>query len=97
MAAEFKDVVLPEPGQIVTEEKLYRFLCPNCLTTVIEVEKDQINCKIFRCGVVKATGKQIGPHTKEAECNRFREEGLVWGCARPFRFDGTTVQKCGYI
>lgn len=97
MAASFVDVVMPKPGEIVEEGNLYRFVCPHCLTTIIEVEKNQINCKIFRCGVVKATGKQIGPHTIKGECDRLREGGLIWGCARPFRFDGSTVKKCDYI
>ena len=68
--------------------------CPHCSQTLWI---DQINCGIFRCGVYKQTFEQIPPHLIETECNQIREEGLVYGCAKPFRYDGITVSICDYI
>ena len=97
MSASLEPIEKPQKNEIVQDGDVYRFLCPNCLTSIVEVEKKQINCTIFRCGVIKATQKQIPPHEKKAECDRLRENDLIWGCARPFKFDGTKVEKCGYI
>ena len=33
--------------------------CPHCDTTIEIIE---LNCRIFRCGVLKSTGQQIDPH-----------------------------------
>ncbi len=63
------------------------FTCPHCGTD-LQVEPNQINCGIFRCGIVRSTGAQIAPHASEQECDALRtNEGgtKIWGCARPFR------------
>ena len=85
----------------VTEDgNLYRFNCPHC-EQQIEVEKNQVNCRIFRCGILKSNFRQIGPHTKKAECDRLKAQNLIYGCGKPFKFvtkNGTnSIEICGYI
>ena len=78
--------------------KSYFISCPYCDVS-IEIPKRSLACKVFRCGVYKADKKTkpINPHTPEAECKRLVAEGLIYGCGGPFRFDGVTVEKCGYL
>ena len=71
-------------------------ICPHCGGMVVVAAKD-INCKIFRHGVIKATGQPMDPHTPKKECARLIREGLIYGCAGPFKFDGVTTQVCDYI
>jgi len=74
----------------------YHFECPHCNVT-IQVAKNQINCKIFRCGIYKRNNKQIPPHMKKKDCDKLIEKNLIHGCGKPFRFDGKNVEICGYI
>ena len=41
--------------------------------------------------------KFVPPHAPKEECEKWLKKNLVWGCAKPFKFDGRTVEKCGYI
>jgi hypothetical protein len=71
----------------------YLFDCPHC-GGLVEVLEGDICCKIFR------HSKSIGPHASEQECikqNIVSTINKTDGCAMPFRFDGRTVQKCGFI
>lgn len=56
--------------------------CPHCgLQIIIE----QINCAIFRHGMLKLTGEQIPPHSSKTTCDQLIQMDLVYGCAKPFR------------
>lgn len=79
----------------MTEQK-YTFACPHC-EGLVEVLASQINCKIFRHGVMRGTHNQVNPHASRDECDRLVRDNAVWGCCRPFTFDGQTVAKCEYI
>lgn len=74
--------------------------CPHCGDEIL-IEK--INCGIFRHGVVKATGKRLGPHSKKPHCDRMFSQGLIYGCGKPFRCSinkNSTVPEvkiCDYI
>jgi hypothetical protein len=69
--------------------------CPNCSDYIII---EEINCQIFRHAEYKdKTRGQLPPHSSEAICNDVFEKGLVYGCAKPFRFDGINVTVCDYI
>ena len=59
--------------------------------------KKEINCTIFRHGTFKANNKQMDPHTPKAECDRLAREGLIYGCGKPFKFDGNVLVQCDYI
>jgi hypothetical protein len=74
----------------------YEFQCPHCNVT-IQVAHNQVNCKIFRCGVYKGNDQPIPPHSSKQECDRLVQNNLINGCGKPFKFDGKNVTICGYI
>lgn len=69
--------------------------CPHCKITILV---EALNCRIFRCGILKTNGTQIGPHLNKTECDRLYNDGLIHGCGKPFyvETDGTPI-VCGYI
>jgi len=80
-------------------ESMYFFECPHC-KCLIEVSKDQINCRIFRHGVFKSSLEQINPHSSKEECDEFVRKELIIGCGKPFRLtedDPPVAVPCGYI
>jgi hypothetical protein len=58
--------------------------CPHC-DMCIEVVK--LNCRIFRHGVYKRTGKQIPPHLDKPTCDSLFETGQIYGCGKPFKIE----------
>jgi hypothetical protein len=68
---------------------MHTFPCPHC-GGYIQVQKNQINCKIFRHGV-KKNMTQIPPHSTKAQCDAYLKSGNVYGCCKPFLFDGTNA------
>ena len=132
------------------EEGYYLFDCPNC-DAPIQVDGNEVNCRIFRHGQFKNTytirtdilhmaltvadiqseslkigstvqfknpttgefesgiihsvhqGKQLPPHSSQILCDQLFDDGLIWGCGKPFQLqrgdDGRVkyATKCGYI
>ncbi len=74
----------------------YVIECPHCHDKIL-INKKELNCKIFRHGVYKDNLKQINPHESKRECDRLFNNNLIYGCGKPFRFDGLNVNICGYI
>ena len=70
------------------------YSCPYCQGGITI---EQINCGIFRHGIYRSTGLQMNPHTPQQECERLVQQNVIWGCGRPFRFDGKTIQPCDYL
>ncbi len=73
--------------------------CPHCDGSIIIIE---LNCKIFRHGVFKNTGNQIGPHSSKEECDQYIKQNLIYGCGKPFQIieDNDNKYKaviCDYI
>jgi len=69
--------------------------CPHCGVTI---EIEQINCNIFRCGVYKNDkNKCINPHTKKEECDRLKEQDLIYGCGKPITIKNEKAVPCDYI
>ncbi len=56
--------------------------CPHCNETVLI---EQINCAIFRHGILKKNLKQIDPHALKELCDYFVQNDLIYGCGKPFR------------
>jgi hypothetical protein len=77
-------------------EDFYKIKCPHCAITIV-ILKNELNCKIFRCGQYKSTGEQIPPHTSKIICDKLRETCQIIGCAKPFTFDGNCLEICEYI
>ena len=55
--------------------------CPHCSQLIEIVE---LNCCIFRCGMYQENGEQLPPHLPKIECDRLAENGLIYGCGKPF-------------
>lgn len=77
-------------------EDIWVFPCPHCNIS-IAVGKFDINCGIFRCGIHISNSEPINPHTPQQECERLVSCGLIRGCGKPFKFDGTHAVICEYI
>ena len=56
--------------------------CPNCNNPVLI---EQLNCRIFRHGILKANNTQIDPHASKDLCDYYINNGLIYGCGKPFR------------
>jgi len=78
------------------DDPYYIFKCPHCKIYII-VLKTETNCRIFRCGVYISNNNPIPPHTPKDECDRLKDENLIYGCGKPFIFKEKYVEICGYI
>ena len=58
--------------------------CPNCYEFVV-VKKSELNCKIFRHGILKSNYEQIDPHLPKEECDKLIKNDLIFGCGKPFK------------
>ena len=76
--------------------KFYLLACPHC-GGKITVLHGELNCQIFRHGAYIKNGRPIPPHATQAECQRLVNEKLIYGCGKPFRFDGEKASICDYI
>ena len=80
----------------IDEEKTIRFECPRCKVQ-IEVKENDINCKIFRCGVFKSNFLPIYPHLSLIECEKLIEQDKIYGCGASLELvDKNIVVKCDY-
>ncbi len=81
-----------------SSENYIFFNCPHCEID-IEVDKNEINCKIFRCGIFCSNGLPINPHLKKEDCDRLKQLNLIYGCGCPFKLidNNTKVEKCDYV
>ena len=55
--------------------------CPHCDE---EILIEELNCCIFRHGVLK-NGIQIDPHASKELCDYYIRENLIYGCGKPFK------------
>jgi len=74
----------------------FYFECPHC-KMLCQVPRSEIRCTIFRHAVFKKDMKFVPPHASKKECQRWVKEDLIYGCAKPFKFDGNKVEICDYI
>ena len=79
-----------------SETQTYYFKCPHC-KVLIQVPRNEIRCTIFRHAVFKKNSAFVPPHAPKDECERWLAQDLVWGCAKPFKFNGNKVEICDYI
>ena len=56
--------------------------CPHCN---IQIEILELNCRIFRCGILKSNYTQIHPHLSKQECNDLITNNEIYGCGKPFQ------------
>ena len=55
--------------------------CPHCSQPIEIIE---LNCRIFRCGIFKATFQQIDPHLCKEICEELVKTQRIYGCGKPF-------------
>lgn len=55
--------------------------CPHCGQFIEIVE---LNCRIFRCGVMKDSFQQIDPHLSKENCDQLVSKKKIYGCGNPF-------------
>jgi hypothetical protein len=63
--------------------------CPHCNCSILI---EQINCGIFRCGILKENGTQIPPHASKTVCDELLSRELIWGCGKPFQIQKINAQ-----
>ena len=68
--------------------------CPHCGG---EIQILELNCKIFRHAVYKDTHKQLNPHASKELCDYVVKNGLVHGCAKPFKVENGKAVVCDYL
>jgi hypothetical protein len=73
-------------------------ICPHCEDPIII---EELNCCIFRHGILIESGKQIDPHSSFELCKYYVEQKKIYGCGMPFQIvkdnDEFKVIICGYI
>lgn len=75
---------------VTFENDIYTFACPHC-ELLVQVQRNEINCRIFRHGVFISNQIPIPPHATQAQCHAFAVSPDVVGCCRPFSFDGKSA------
>ena len=79
-----------------TVDNIFYFKCPHC-GLMCQVPRNEINCTIFRHAIFKKNMQFVPPHASQSECEKWLKNDEVWGCAKPFRFNGNKVEICDYI
>ena len=70
-------------NELKEEGDFYIFGCPNCKDEIM-VNKNELNCRIFRHAIYKHNYEQVNPHLPKELCDDLVERGKVYGCCRPF-------------
>jgi hypothetical protein len=85
-------------GTLTIDGDYFLFKCPHCKVSGL-VHKDETNCQIFRCGILKHNYEQINPHTPKQECDDLFEQNRIYGCGKPYMISVATktIFPCGYI
>jgi len=79
-------------------EKSFCISCPHCNEQILI---EQLNCRIFRHGVLKSNNQQMNAHSSKQECDNLISQNAIYGCGKPFRIitenDEHRAEKCDYI
>lgn len=59
-------------------------ICPHCYEDII-IQENEINCAIFRHGILKENYQQIPPHSTKQVCDMLAQRDLIYGCGKPFK------------
>jgi hypothetical protein len=72
--------------------------CPHCKDCILI---EELNCRIFRHGILKHNGVQINPHSPKDLCDHYVKNNMIYGCGKPFLIKGDApnliVEICDYI
>jgi hypothetical protein len=88
------DPAYPTGSTKVLYDGIYTFLCPHC-NLVVAVEKNEVNCHIFRHGNYITQrdqsgrpigyGESINPHTPKHICDDLVSRNQIIGCGKPLQ------------
>ena len=81
------------------DDNAYVFECPHC-DILLQVNKEQTNCRIFRHAIYKNNYIQVDPHLPKEMCDNLVKNNLVFGCCKPFQLfltDNPYADICDYI
>ena len=78
------------------ETDFFYFNCPHC-DLMCQIPRNEIRCTIFRHAVFKENMEFVPPHAPQKVCEEWIKNGKVWGCGKPFKFDGVNLSICDYI
>lgn len=79
------------------QSELYTIKCPHC-GGCIQIQKTEINCGIFRHAAYVNTNLPINPHASKTDCEELVRTNKVFGCGKPFKFDGVHMPEiCDYV
>jgi hypothetical protein len=71
--------------------------CPHCKLNIF-INKNEINCTIFRHGVYKNNFTQMNPHENKIQCDYLFNNNLIYGCGKPFKLmNDYSIIICDYI
>ena len=70
-------------NEITLIEYFFVFKCPHCSEEII-VQKNELNCQIFRHATYKHNYEQVNPHLSKKECEKLISSDSVYGCCKPF-------------
>ena len=105
------DPAYPTGSTKVLYDGIYTFLCPHC-NLVVAVEKNEVNCHIFRhgnyitqrdqSGRAIGYGDSINPHTPKHVCDDLFSRNQIIGCGKPLQMYVSSegqyyVRICDYI
>ena len=78
------------------KDNTYTFNCPHC-SLMIQVDKNQANCLIFRHGILKNKLTQIDPHLPKKDCDYLFDQDLIYGCSKPFRLVKNSTNEISFV
>ena len=69
-------------NKLKLENNFYIFRCPHeeCKQYII-VQKNELNCHIFRHGILKNNYEQINQHEKKEICDNFKNNDNIYICS----------------
>ena len=95
-------------GEVESTARTIAVQCPHCVADNkedwecwIEVDRNEINCKIFRHGCMRIPYVQRGiivpipPHASKVTCDAMAAQGAIIGCGKPYRVVVTTQEGGG--
>jgi len=77
-------------------EDFYILECPNC-KNLIQIFKNEVNCKIFRHAVYKNNNEPINPHSGKQNIEELKRKDLIYGCGIPLKLEDKKLVICDYI
>lgn len=76
-------------------EKNLIIKCPHCNEYIII---EELNCRIFRHGIMKNTRIQMDSHSSKEVCDNLVKNDSIYGCGKPFMInENLDVIICDYI